>query len=102
MKPAQQEHRAQIASLLESYRRSGLTRREFCQQIGISVSTLDYHRRRESKAQPRLIRVNIEAPSSVVDNRLTLVLKNGRRIETNVHFDEAALARLIRIAEEVA
>ena len=103
MKPTSSEHEAQIASLLENYQRSGLTRREFCQQIGISVSTLDYYRRREShkrSQKQQLVRVNIESP--VVDSCFTIALANGRRIETGARFDEAALARLIHIVEAVA
>jgi len=108
MRNTQEEHQAQSAALLDLYRRSGLTRGEFCKQIGMSVTTLDYYRRREAKIQERqkhkqrLVRVNVEAEAPVIESRFTLILGNGRRIETGARFDEQALARLIRIAEVVA
>src|SRR5436305_14302978 len=107
MRNTEQEHQAHSA-LLELYRLSGLTRGEFCKQSGMSVSTLDYYRRQESKSHPqqkrrqRLVRVNVEAEAIVIESRLTLILANGRRIEAGAHFDEQALARPIRIAAAVA
>lgn len=107
MKTQDQEHQAQIAVLLQNYRASGLTRTEFCRRIGIPVSTLDYYRRREGQRhrpsnQQQLIRVEVEAPQQgPAQSRFTIILTNGRRIETPSQFDEAALTRLIRIAEAV-
>jgi len=107
MKTPDHQHQAQIAVLLQNYRASGLTRTEFCRRIGISVSTLDYYRRREAQRHrfpkpQQLIRVNVEAqePTSA-QSRFTIILTNRRRIETPSQFDEAALTRLIRIAEAV-
>jgi hypothetical protein len=106
MRNTEQEHQAHSA-LLDLYRRSGLTRGEFCKQTGMSVSTLDYYRRQESKSQQqqkhrqRLVRVKVEAEATIIESRFTLILANGRRIETGARFDEQALARLIRIAEVV-
>ncbi len=71
------------------------TRAEFCQRIGIPVSTLDYYRRREAKRSSRqqhLIRISVETPQApLTESRFTLILTNGRRIETAARFDEAAL-----------
>ena len=80
--------------IVAEFARSGMTRREYCAQHKLAVSTLDYWRR-QSK-QPKLVEVSIEAPSSP---GFALVLVNGRRIESSWRFDETGLTRLIRAAE---
>lgn len=93
----------EVKRLLESFQRSGLTRRQFCEREGIARTTLDYYRRRASeKATIRLAKVAIAStPAQVPAGRFTLVLANGRRIEGNWDFREADLARLIRTVEAV-
>jgi hypothetical protein len=88
----------EIQHLLEGYRQRTVTRAEYCRQQGISTHTLDYYRRREAPpTSPRLARVKLTAsqPSAT----FTLVLCNGRRIESAWNFRDADLSRLIRIAE---
>ena len=89
--------KAEIEQLLEGYEKRGeQTQRAFCEQHGISLSTLDYYRRRYGKsrqARVRLARVKVEAEEST--GMFALRLANGRRIECG----EQALAQLIRIAE---
>ena len=80
--------------IVEGYAASGMTRREYCARHNIAVSTLDYWR---SKRKPKLVRVAIEAQQS--GPGFTLVLGNGRRIESSWQFAEADLDRLIRAAE---
>ena len=90
--------------MLEEYKASGLTRREFCRQRGIALTTFDYWRRehamkrRKQERQPRLVKVEV-AVSETAGQGFTLNLANGRRIESSWRFAEAELARLIRIAE---
>ena len=60
------------------------------------MTTLAYYLHRESrKGKPRLARVTV-TPSV---GTFTLVLRNGRRIESGWNFGDADLARLVRIAE---
>ena len=80
--------------LIEGYAASGMTRREYCAQHGIAVSTLDYWR---LKRKPKLVRVAIEPQQS--GPGFTLTLANGRRIESSWNFAEADLRRLIRAVE---
>jgi hypothetical protein len=80
--------------LIEGYAASGMTRREYCAQHGIAVSTLDYWR---LKRKPKLVRVAIEPQQS--GPGFTLTLANGRRIESSWSFAEGDLTRLIRAAE---
>ena len=87
----------EIEELLEKYRASGMTLVAYCQQAGIARSTLGRYLRRRSGRQ-RLVRVKVDA---AMDPRpsFVLVLSNGRRIESGWQFEDADLARLIRVAE---
>ena len=88
----------EIAELLAGYERSGVTRREYCQQHGVPVTTFDYYRRSRSKsAKPALVRVRMEAAAG--QSLLTVVCANGRRIEVPSQFNEDGLRRLLRVAE---
>ncbi len=82
---------------MEEFRSSGLTRREFCSQRGIALTTFDYWRS-QFRSKTRLVKVEVARPAEAAQS-LTLRLANGRSIETLARFDEEELARLIRIAE---
>jgi hypothetical protein len=60
----------EIAELIASYRQSGQRQREFCQQRGIGLSTLqNYQRRERTKGQQkhrRLLEVEVVAKTSTV------------------------------------
>ena len=88
----------EIQRLLEGYRQRTGTRAEYCRQQGISLHTLAYYAARYARpAHPRLARVKL-APG-VPSGTFTLLLRNGRRIESAWNFRDADLARLIRIVE---
>lgn len=97
------ERCAEMRRVLEEYAASGLSRREFCQQRGIALTTFDYWRRehmvkpRKQVRRPRLVAVKVANAEPGPD--FTLSLTNGRRIESSWQFADAELARLIRIAE---
>ena len=84
----------EMRRIIEGYASSGMRRREYCAKHNISVSTFDYWR---SKLKTKLARVTIEPPQCGAG--FTLVLANGRRIESSWRFSEADLQRLIRAAE---
>jgi hypothetical protein len=88
----------EIEELLEGYRVSEMTRVAYCQQEGIALSTLSRYLRQSSGRRQGLVRVKLDAamepPPSFV-----LVLRNGRWIESGWQFQDADLARLIRVAE---
>jgi hypothetical protein len=48
-----------------------------------------------------LVKVKVEAASVPAPSVFTLVLANGRRIESGWNFGEAEMTRLIRVAEAV-
>ena len=97
------ERSAEMRRVVEEYAASGLRRREFCQQRGIALTTLDYWRRehavkpRKQERRPRMVAVKVADAEPAP--HFTVSLANGRRIECSWRFADAELARLIRIAE---
>jgi hypothetical protein len=90
---------AEAARLLDGFERSNQTRRVYSERVGIPVTTLDYYRRRQAR-QPTgaLVAVKILDPGH--SHGFTLVLSNGRRIESSWGFAGEELSRLVRIAEQ--
>ncbi len=63
----------------------------------MSPSMLDYYIRRYGReSAQKLVRVEVEAASP---GAFSVVLANGRRIESAWNFADAELARLIRVVE---
>jgi hypothetical protein len=89
----------EIERLLEGYRQSDVTRVEYCRQQGIRTSTLDYYLHRDRRKTSRFARVMVTPQPIEPGNSFTLVLRNGRRIESTWNFRDTGLARLIRVAE---
>jgi len=92
--------------MMTGYEQSGLTRRDYCQERGIPVSTLDYYRHRRKGRKPALVAVKLETsetvrPSGSGSGSMAVVLGNGRRIEVVSGFVETELARLLRLVERV-
>lgn len=97
------ERSAEMRRMLEEYVAGGLSRREFCRQRGITLTTFDYWRRvhagqpAKQARRSRMVAVQVAHAEPTADFRLSL--GNGRRIECSWRFSDAELARLIRIAE---
>ena len=96
----------EVEQMLRGYEESGVSREEYCARLGIRVSTFDYYRQRETRknaakrrAAAKLVRVTVEPAATQVASIFTLVLANGRRIESSWNFSETELGRLIRIVE---
>ena len=92
----------EVEQVVQQYRASGWPQREFAQQAGIKLSTLGRYVRRDggSNAPQQLMRVKLDAPSEP-ECGFVLMLANGRRIASGWTFSDTALARLIRVAENV-
>lgn len=88
----------EIEQLVERYRASGLTQREYCRQSGIVLSTFSRYLRRRHTPEQELIRVKVESAAEP-GTGFALVLSNGRRIESSWGFGDVELARLIRVVE---
>ena len=92
----------EVEQVVQQYRASGLSQRDFSQQTGIKLSTLGRYIRRNGESEPpqQLVRVKLEARVEP-DPGFVLMLGNGRRIASGWGFCDTALARLIRVAEQV-
>jgi hypothetical protein len=103
------------------YEQSGLTRRIFCRQHGLSLATLDNYRRQRAcgpgQAQdaacaptsaPAVAFVPVELVERSSPHRATaddgarlhIDLSGGRRIAVTAGFDAATLTRLIAVLEQ--
>jgi hypothetical protein len=106
--PKKTERRAeQTARLVAGWERSEMTQREYCERHGIPETTFAYYRRRAREQQRRSKPVRL-VPVSIVSRQasvaagsggFTLVLVNGRRIESGWGVAEEDLAGLVRVAE---
>lgn len=86
----------EVEELLRRYdARGNVTRRAFCEEQGIPLSSLGHYLRRRAKPAVRLARVKITNEPVADAGRFALVLANGRRIECG----PAELAHLIGTAE---
>jgi hypothetical protein len=100
--------RVETAELIASYRQSGQRQREFCQQRGIGLSTLqNYLRRERTKEQQkhrRLLEVEVVAKSLTAARetpQLELIAPNGYRIAVGPEFRAEALLRLLEVVERI-
>jgi transposase-like protein len=87
----------EIRRIVEGFAKSGMTRREYCAKHGVGISTLDYWRRAYRRRKLSLVEVAMEPAHG--STGFSLVLGNGRRIESSWCFVEADLEKLIRAAE---
>lgn len=100
--------REEALSLVAAYEAGGQSRREFCAQHGLAVPTLDLYRKRAgpTAVRSRLLAVEVQprmraAAGSIACAGLTVVLRNGRRIEMGGSFDPGLLTELIGVLERV-
>ncbi|MBV8438344.1 MAG: transposase [Silvibacterium sp.] len=102
--------RAEVDRLVAEYEASGLGRQEFCQRHGLSLTTLNRHRKRrqlevEGARGDRWVAVELadeEAePKTQPGSELVVLLSRGRRIEVRSGFDTNVLQQLVRVLEQV-
>jgi transposase-like protein len=103
-------NRAEVERLVAEYEGSGLSRQAFCDEHGLSLSTLNRHRKRrrlhaEAATAGRLVAVEIaEAQQVGVSERaseLLVLLSGGRRIEVRAGFDAKVLQQLVCVLEQI-
>ena len=92
---------------------SGMRRSEFCQNRGLSLSTLDRHlkkrrwkrKTKNASADGQLVAVDLAVRKPPVEHPagcgLAVVLTGGRRIEVQRDFDVHAFERLMSVLERV-
>jgi hypothetical protein len=92
--------------LVREFEASGMRRKQFCEQRGLSLGTLDLYRKRlrlaEGGAEPKrdLLRVKISAEQARGGSGLQLVLSGGLRVEVAAGFDGETLKRLLAVIEQ--
>jgi transposase len=101
--------RAEIEQLVAEYEASGLGRTAFCQQRGLSLSTLARYRRRQEQtvgegAEGKCwLAVEVSGSAAVGGGErasgLAVVLPGGRRIAVGRGFDADTLQRLLAVVE---
>ena len=101
--------RAEIKQLVAEFEASGLGRTAFCQQRGLSLSTLTRYRRRKQQAagkvaeEKRWLAVEVSGSGAVAGGErssgLAVVLASGRRIDIGRGFDADTLKRLLAVVE---
>jgi transposase-like protein len=106
---------AEVAAVVAAYDQSGLSRTEYCRQHGLSLSTLNRHRKGAgdgSGIKPGAVAHAWSAvpliPVEVIDSdvahqssRITLYIElaGGRRVGVRAGFDAETLRRLIAVLE---
>ncbi len=100
---------AEIEKLVAEYETSGMGRTAFCQQRGLSLSTLARYRMRqeqtigEGAAGKRWLAVEVSGGVAIGAGErasgLAVVLTGGRRIEVGRGFDADTLQRLLAVVE---
>ena len=106
----QRRSREEVERLVDEYEASGLGRQEFCKKHGLSLSTLNRHRKRKQLRQEkqtrgrRLIPVEISATKQQASKErpgeLLVWLSSGRRIEVRGGFDTKVFEQLVRVLEQ--
>jgi hypothetical protein len=101
--------RAEIKQLVAEYEASGLGRTAFCQQRGLSLSTLARYRRRQEQTGgdasegKRWLAVEVSGSAAIAGGEkasgLAVVVPGGRRIEVGRGFDADTLKRLLAVVE---
>ena len=100
---------AEVEGLVAEYEASGLGRQTFCNRHGLSLSTLNRHRKRQHMASKpaetsRWVAVELsdreQAAASQPESELSVLLASGRRIEVRAGFDPKVLQQLLRVLEQ--
>jgi hypothetical protein len=100
---------AEVEGLVAGYEASGLSRQAFCNTHGLSLSTLNRHRKRQQMASEPAetsgwVTVELsdagQAPGSRPSSELSVLLSSGRRIEVRGGFDPKVLQQLVRVLEQ--
>jgi hypothetical protein len=95
--------------LVVEFEASGLTRTAFCQERGLSLSTLARYRRRqprrasgEAGGAKRWLAVEVAVPTVAGDvSGLAVLLAGDRRIEIRRGFDAGTLRQLVLSLEQI-
>jgi isopentenyl phosphate kinase len=87
---------------LQEYRKSGLSRRAFSEQSGVTKSTMDYWFARIRKGQKEKGLVEVKPTSVLIQNpSLQVVVADKYRIEVQRGFDPILFAEVVKALESL-
>jgi hypothetical protein len=95
----------EITALIEEYRQSGRTRREFCQSHGLALSSFQssirWRRRRSEKTERGTVREVqiVGVPLEMRSCGLAVISRSGYQIRIERDFDSMVLRRLLAALE---
>jgi hypothetical protein len=95
--------RVEAEQVVEEFKASGLTRREFCKQHSVAVNTLNRYISRyssEPSQAPRLLPVEVAKPDRA-GSGITVVLARGRRLELTRGFDASTLVQAVSVLDRL-
>ena len=74
---------SEIRDLVDGYEKGNQPRVDYCAANGLAPSTLDYYRRRLRSGSASLVEIDLQspAPANESSRAVTVVLRNGRRVE---------------------
>ena len=109
VKSKHRRSQVEIEQLVAEYEASGMGRTAFCQERGLSLSTLARYRRQQEQTAgqaaggKRWLAVEVSSSGAVASGErpsgLAVVLPGGRRIEVGRGFDADTLQRLLAVVE---
>jgi hypothetical protein len=87
---------------LQEFRKSGLSRKTFSEQIGVNKSTLDYWFARINKQKQTQGLVEVKPVSDPISNcLLQIIVSDKYRIEVNDGFDPHLLGAVVKTLESL-
>jgi hypothetical protein len=94
----------EIAELLQQYRESGQTQREYCSTVGLSVSCLQSYLRRAGGREPgvRMREVEVVGEAQRIEpsaSALAVRLPSGYEVLVGRGFESGELARLLSVLQ---
>ena len=91
---------------LDAWRRSGLSRKEYCQQHGLSYHALSYQHRKNPSgsivdAGPVIVQIpsGLTTPAGKGQGQIRLNIGDRFVVEISSQFDQATLHRLLTVLE---
>lgn len=74
---------SEIRDLVDGYEKGNQSRADYCAAKGLAPSTLDYYRRRFRSGAASLVEIDLQSSEPAIESSraVTVVLRNGRRVE---------------------
>ena len=91
--------RSKWESIVHRWRASGLTAREFATREGLNAATLRWWSSRLSQSAPTPAFIELQLATPASTSAISIVLRDGLRIEVSESFDAELLRRVVAALE---